>query len=108
MAPVDPSFFEQVLWNVLHNASQAMPEGGEIRYGFSQKEGLVLVTVADTGTGIPDHQLDRIFRPFFTTKTRGTGLGLAICQKIMQAQGGSITVSSKVGRGTEVTLSFPH
>jgi two-component system sensor kinase FixL len=108
MVPVDPTFFEQVLWNVLHNATQAMPDGGEIRYSFSQKEEFVLLTVADTGAGIPDHQLDRIFRPFFTTKTRGTGLGLAICQKIMQAQGGSITVSSEVGRGTEVTLSFPH
>jgi len=108
MAPVDPTFFEQVLWNVLHNASQAMPDGGEIRYCFSQKEGFVLLTVADTGAGIPENQLDRIFRPFFTTKTRGTGLGLAICQKIMQAQGGSIVVSSEVGRGTEVTLSFPH
>ncbi len=108
MAPVDPTFFEQVLWNLLHNASQAMPDGGEIRYSFRQKEEFVFLTVADTGAGIPDYQLDRIFRPFFTTKTRGTGLGLAICQKIMQAQGGSISVSSEVGRGTEVTLSFPH
>jgi two-component system sensor kinase FixL len=108
MAPVDPTFFEQVLWNVLHNASQAMPDGGEIRYSFAQKDGFVLLTVADTGTGIPEHQQKRIFRPFFTTKTRGTGLGLAICQKIMQAQGGSIAVSSEVGRGTRVTLSFPH
>jgi two-component system sensor kinase FixL len=108
MAPVDPTFFEQVIWNVLHNASQAMPDGGEIRYSFAQKDGFVLLTVADTGTGIPKHQQDRIFRPFYTTKTRGTGLGLAICQKIMQAQGGSIAVSSEVGRGTEVTLSFPH
>ena len=107
-ALVDPTFFEQVIWNVLHNASQAMPDGGKIRYRFSQKEGLVLLTVSDTGTGIPEHHQDRIFRPFFTTKTRGTGLGLAICQKIMQSQGGTISVSSEVGRGTEVTLSFPH
>ncbi len=108
MAPVDPTFFEQVIWNVLHNASQAMPDGGEIRYSFRVKEGFVFLTVADTGTGIPEHQQDRIFRPFFTTKTRGTGLGLAICRKIMQAQGGSIAVSSEVGQGTAVTLSFPH
>jgi len=108
MVPVDPTFFEQVLWNLLQNAADAMPDGGEIRYSFSQKEGLVLLTVADTGTGISENQLDRIFRPFFTTKTRGTGLGLAICRKIMQAQGGSIAVSSEVGRGTEVTLSFPQ
>ncbi len=107
MVSVDPAFFEQVLWNVLHNASQAMADGGEIRYSFSQKEEFVLLTVADTGVGIPEHQLNRIFRPFFTTKTRGTGLGLAICQKIMHAQGGSIAVSSEVGRGTEVTLNFP-
>jgi two-component system sensor kinase FixL len=109
MAPVDPTFFEQVLWNLLHNAVDAMPDGGEIRFSFSHnKEDFVLLTVTDTGTGIPENQLERIFRPFFTTKTRGTGLGLAICQKIMQAQGGSIAVSSEVGRGTQVTLSFPN
>jgi len=106
-APVDPVFFEQVLWNLLHNAVQAMPEGGEIRYSFAEKEGFALVTVADTGSGIPEKLRSRLFRPFFTTKTRGTGLGLPICQKIMEAHGGSITISSKAGQGTVVRLSFP-
>ena len=106
-APVDPVFFEQVLWNLLHNALQAMPEGGEIRYSFAEKEGFAIVTVADTGSGIPENLRSRLFRPFFTTKTRGTGLGLPICQKIMEAHGGSITISSKAGQGTVVRLSFP-
>ncbi len=106
-APVDPVFFEQVLWNLLHNAVQAMPEGGEIRYSFAEKEGFAIVTVADTGSGIPEKLRSRLFRPFFTTKTRGTGLGLPICQKIMEAHGGSITISSQAGHGTVVRLSFP-
>ncbi len=106
-APVDPVFFEQVLWNLLHNAVQAMPEGGEIHYSFAEKEGFALVTVADTGSGIPENLRSRLFRPFFTTKTRGTGLGLPICQKIMEAHGGSITITSEAGQGTVVRLSFP-
>ena len=106
-APVDPVFFEQVLWNLLHNAVQAMPEGGEISYSFAEKEGFAIVTVADTGSGIPENLRSRLFRPFFTTKTGGTGLGLPICQKIMEAHGGSITISSQAGQGTVVRLSFP-
>ncbi len=105
--PVDPSFLEQVLWNLLYNAVEAMPEGGEIRYTFGQEPGFAPLTVADTGCGIPPEIQDQLFRPFFTTKTRGTGLGLPICKKIMEAHPGSITISSEVDRGTEVTLRFP-
>jgi two-component system sensor kinase FixL len=106
-ALVDPVFFEQVLWNLLHNAVQAMPKGGEIRYRFAEKDGFAILTVTDTGSGIPENLRSRLFRPFFTTKTRGTGLGLPICQKIMEAHGGSITISSTPGKGTVVRLSFP-
>jgi len=104
---VDPSFLEQVLWNLLHNAVEAMSEGGEICYRFGQGSGFATIIVADTGCGIPPEIQDQLFRPFFTTKTRGTGLGLPICKKIMEAHAGSITLSSEVDRGTEVTLRFP-
>ncbi len=105
--PVDPSFLEQVLWNLLHNAVEAMSEGGEICYTFGQGPGFATIIVADKGCGIPPENQDQLFRPFFTTKTRGTGLGLPICKKIMEAHVGSITISSEVDRGTEVTLRFP-
>lgn len=105
--PVDPSFLEQVLWNLLHNAVEAMSEGGEICYTFGQEPGFATIIVADKGCGIPPEFQDQLFRPFFTTKTRGTGLGLPICKKIMDAHAGSITISSEVDRGTEVTLRFP-
>ncbi|MFQ5928654.1 MAG: nitrogen regulation protein NR(II) [Acidobacteriota bacterium] len=108
VAPIDPSLFEQVLWNLFHNAAEAMPNGGEIRCTFGQKSGFATVRVADTGSGISPKAQQRLFRPFFTTKTRGTGLGLAICKKIVEAHGGSISISSEVGQGTQVTLSFPN
>jgi signal transduction histidine kinase len=65
------------------------------------------VRFADTGAGIPEDALDRIFIPFYTTKTKGTGLGLAISQRIVKGHGGTIEVQSRVGEGTEFILRFP-
>ena len=107
IAPVDPSLLEQVLWNLFHNAAEAMPNGGEICCTLGQDSDFVTLTVADTGSGISADHRDQLFRPFFTTKTRGTGLGLSICKKIMEAHQGSITISSEADRGAQVTLSFP-
>ena len=106
-APVDAALFEQVLWNLIQNAAEAMPEGGEVR--VSCEEGLRVVTlrVADNGPGIPPAVQTRLFKPFFTTKPGGSGLGLAISRKIMEAHGGFIRISSEQGRGTEVILGFP-
>jgi signal transduction histidine kinase len=73
------------------------------RYAADQIE----VRFADTGAGIPEDALDRIFIPFYTTKTKGTGLGLAISQRIVKGHGGSIEVNSRVGEGTEFVLRFP-
>jgi signal transduction histidine kinase len=73
------------------------------RYSADQVE----VRFADTGAGIPEDALDRIFIPFYTTKTKGTGLGLAITQRIVKGHGGTIEVQSRVGEGTEFILRFP-
>lgn len=106
-ANVDPSLFEQVIWNLLTNSVDAMPSGGKIRFKLDHTPDFARVSIEDTGAGVPPEFHTRLFRPFFTTKTRGTGLGLSICKKIVDAHEGTIQVSSEQGNGTEVTLSFP-
>jgi len=105
----------QVFLNLLTNAVQALPEGDatahEVRVSTSTDEqGRVLVDVSDTGEGIPEHLLPRIFEPFFSTKPigRGTGLGLSISQGIVRSLGGEISVAtSQVGRGTTIRVVLP-
>jgi len=119
----DAEQLKQVFINLALNAVQAMPDGGRLtvrtrrphapvelglsestpRYSADQIE----VRFTDTGEGIPEDALDRIFIPFYTTKTKGTGLGLAISQRIVKGHGGSIEVQSRVGEGTEFILRFP-
>ncbi|MFH2053120.1 MAG: MASE3 domain-containing protein [bacterium] len=120
----DPSQFEQVIFNLLVNARDAMPHGGTISLKVErvQEEGVVcrgcgkrfggdfIVTgITDSGPGIPPENLDRIFEPFFTTKDvgRGTGLGLATAVGILDACGGHITVKSEVGRGATFLVYLP-
>lgn len=103
---------EQVFVNLLLNAAQAIPDTGcdhRISVGMARDGAMVRVTVADTGSGIADDVLDRIFDPFFTTKPPGvgTGLGLPICRGIVQAHGGELSVTSRVGQGSTFTLRLP-
>lgn len=106
-AAVDVALFKEVLLNLLHNSRDAMPEGGEIRFHFEETPETAVVRLTDTGSGIPPEVQESLFRPFFTLKSRGTGLGLPICKKIMEVHGGSIGISSEVGVGTVVKLTFP-
>jgi two-component system, cell cycle sensor histidine kinase and response regulator CckA len=107
------SEFEQVLLNLVTNAEHALVgEGrsdGAVRIRSRLAGDRVRVTVADNGPGIPPEQADRIFDPFFTTKPpgMGTGLGMSLVQKLVQEKGGTVSVRSEPGRGTEVALSFP-
>jgi len=106
---VDRHMIEQVLMNLILNAIQAMKGGGVLTIRTSVTEGVCLVEVRDTGSGIPPTVLPRIFDPFFTTKSEGegTGLGLSVSLGIVERHGGKIMVQSEVGKGTTFTLCLP-
>jgi signal transduction histidine kinase len=106
-ASLDTEKIRQVLVNLLQNALQASPEGGEVRLSADCDGRAVKFVVEDQGVGIPAANLDRIFQPFFTTKPQGTGLGLPIAQRIVREHGGQIQVKSVLGNGTRFTLTFP-
>ncbi len=106
-APIDLVLFEDLLRNLLYNAADAMPGGGTIMISCQESNGEVAVSVRDTGIGIRPEVLQKVFRPFYTTKRGGTGLGLALCKKIVEAHGGTILISSQPGTGTEVVVSLP-
>jgi signal transduction histidine kinase len=107
----DAQQLKQVFLNHVLNAVDAMPDGGTLTISLDNSSNRSFVTIefADTGTGIPDHQLDDIFDPFFTTKakSKGTGLGLSVSLGIVKKHGGDIQVSSRVGRGTVFTVLLP-
>ncbi len=104
---VDPTLMKHVFLNLIHNAADAMQSRGEIKLTLAEMTGVAAITVADTGPGIPSDKLEKLFQPFFTTKSNGTGLGLPICRKILEAHGGSIGISSEIGSGTTVTVHLP-
>ena len=98
----------QVLLNLMINARDAMPNGGTLTIGCRQEEEQGVLTMADSGEGIPPEIISRIFTPFFTTKgTRGTGLGLSVAESLVRAAGGVIQVQSSQGHGTVFTLYIP-
>jgi two-component system, cell cycle sensor histidine kinase and response regulator CckA len=105
----DRSQLEQVLMNLAVNARDAMPLGGRLAIRTSVENDAALLRVADTGTGMPPHVIDKMFEPFFTTKDtgKGTGLGLSTVYGIVKQCGGDIQVSTEVERGTIFTISLP-
>lgn len=103
----DERQLEQVFRNMVLNAVQAMPDGGKLTISTQAAKNGVRITISDTGMGIPERDLNQIFVPFFTTKTKGTGLGLAIVQKVIANHGGSISVKSTVGKGTRFEILLP-
>lgn len=104
----DPVELREVLVNMIYNAIDAMPEGGEIRLGAHEIRDRVIVTIADSGTGMRPEVKSRLFDPFFTTKGRkGTGMGLAVSFGIVRRHDGSIDVESEPGRGTTFKISLP-
>jgi signal transduction histidine kinase len=114
---VDTEQFRQVLLNLLHNAVQAMPEGGEITVALNREEhssdaqvdanAALVLDVSDTGMGMNQTTREKLFTPFFTTKEQGTGLGLATVKKIVEAHRGKIQVKSQSGKGTSIRIRLP-
>ncbi len=105
--PIDATQIQQVLVNLVKNAAQAMTKGGALTLQTGETSEEVWVSVADTGGGIPQEQINRIFEPFYTTKKGGSGLGLMIVQRIVRAHGGRIELESQVGRGTTFRIFLP-
>ena len=104
----DARQLEQVFLNLILNARDAMPQGGQLTIETSVGSTTISVQFRDTGVGIATENLDRVFEPYFTTKSEGgTGLGLAICQQIIAQHEGQIRVTSELGRGTVFTVQLP-
>lgn len=109
----DPEQMKQLFGNLALNAIQAMPNGGKLTLALRSADGKdvrrrgVEVAVEDTGSGIPDADLPRIFEPFYTTRTKGTGLGLAICKQIVEAHGGTLRVARTGPEGTTILVTLP-
>lgn len=105
----DRGMIEQVLINLLKNAVEACSESlsPEIRVDAFRREGIPVITISDNGSGIVPEALDKVFVPFFTTKTGGSGIGLSVCRQIMNRHGGNITVTSEMEKGTVFTMQFP-
>jgi PAS domain S-box-containing protein len=106
-SPLDPMQVKQALLNLIKNAMQAMRRGGVLTVQTGASGDEVWVSVADTGGGIPEEQINRIFEPFYTTKKRGSGLGLMIVQRIVREHGGRIELDSRVGKGTTFRIWLP-
>lgn len=102
-----PETLESALVNLVKNAIEAMPNGGQLMVRTRVIRGGVAVDMIDTGCGMDERTLFRMFDPFYTTKSNGTGLGLPTAKKIIEAHGGRIDVQSAVGLGTKFTLEFP-
>ncbi len=104
----DPRAVRQIVLNLVLNARDALAEtGGEIVVSLTERRGMAELHIRDTGHGIPRHLLSRVFDPFFTTKRSGSGLGLAITRSIVENLGGSISIHSVEGKGTDVCVRLP-
>jgi signal transduction histidine kinase len=105
--PLDTGLFKSALLNLIVNAIQAMPNGGTITLALRKQLYHVILSVSDTGTGIPEDLIPKLYSPFFTTKREGNGLGLIEVQKVIHAHGGTIDVTSIVNQGTTFIIKLP-
>jgi nitrogen fixation/metabolism regulation signal transduction histidine kinase len=105
---VDPAELQRVFVNLVQNALEAMPEGGELVARFMQRSGRLRLELIDDGVGLTPETRERLFEPYFTTRTHGTGLGLAICKRIVTELGGDLALEPREdGRGTRAVVELP-
>ena len=106
-AYVDRTLIARALANVVENALYAMPGGGSLTVDARVEGEFIVLAITDTGVGMDEEALARVFEPYFSTKTTGTGLGLPIARRNIELSGGTIEVASAKGRGTVVILRLP-
>ena len=104
---VDCTDMKRIFVNLIKNAVQAMPNGGELTIKVLQKEKEAWICIEDTGVGIAKEIKPKLFTPLFTTKSKGQGFGLAVCKKLIEAQSGEITFDSEVGKGSTFIIKLP-
>lgn len=103
----DPEQLRQALANLLDNAAEASPEGGEVVVSLARSGRDVILTVADRGTGLGAGDPDLLFQPFYSTKGRGSGIGLAVVQRIVADHGGTVRLLPREGGGIEAVVTLP-
>ena len=105
---IDPFLMRKVFVNLILNAVQALTDGGRLTIDAEKTESATYMRVEDTGVGIPEENLSKIFEPLFTTKAQGLGLGLSVCKRLVKLHGGEITVESIVGKGSIFTVKISN
>ena len=103
----DPALMKRILSNLVSNAVQAMPNGGKLEVKACLDAGKFVITVKDTGMGIPEKIKTKMFTPLFTTKSKGQGFGLPVVKRMTESLGGTVSFKSEEGKGTEFILRFP-
>lgn len=104
---IDPSLLKRVTSNLLLNAYQAMPNGGKLTITAFREENVIIISIKDTGVGMPESIKSKIFTPLFTTKSKGQGFGLAVCKKLIEAHNGKIMFESELDKGSTFTIRIP-
>jgi PAS domain S-box-containing protein len=108
VAELDPGLMRRAVSNIVLNAIQAMPDGGEVTISASRRDRSVLLSIQDTGVGISQEDMSNLFQPLFSKKAQGQGFGLAVAKRIVEAHGGRIDVNSQVGNGSTFTITLPQ
>jgi signal transduction histidine kinase len=103
----DSSYINRIMYNLVTNAVQAMPNGGKLTINVYKEENDTVMSVTDTGVGIPEAVRGKLFTPMFTTKSKGQGFGLAVIKRMTESLGGTVTFVSQEGKGTTFMVSLP-
>ena len=104
----DCTFINRIMYNLVNNAVQAMPKGGQLTIHIYKEAKETVISVNDTGVGIPEAVKGKLFTPMFTTKSKGQGFGLAVIKRMTESLGGTVSFESQEGKGTTFTIRFPQ
>ena len=104
---IDALMIKRVFINLITNALQAMPKGGQLTISADTADENAVISIQDTGVGIAEEHMSKLFQPLFTTKAKGQGLGLTVCKRLIETNDGQITVTSKLGVGSKFTITLP-